>query len=132
MKNKVKFLNVSILTDNNKDGNLGSRLFIFFERNGEEYYAITDFLTFTEKKLLKNKYPKIDFDSVNETDITNNIQYVEAVKEENRYGVKQYLNVHFDIGYDRKINIENDKYFLIMQLYSISTNNNVSASANKK
>ena len=43
-----------------------------------------------EKRFLKERY-NYDFDSIKESDITNNIQYIEVCKDESRYGIKLYL-----------------------------------------
>ena len=113
---KTKYDNVEIETNLNKDGELYSKLYVNFEKDGVEYYRQGEFLSFEEKKFLSKKY-KFDFKTISTLDITKHIQYVEVKREENKYGVKEFINVHFDIGYDKKINIKTDALFLITQMY---------------
>ena len=122
MKTRINFETISIDTNNNKEGQLYNKLYVNFDNSKDNYYRIGEFLSFPEKRFLKERY-NYDFDSIKESDITNNIQYIEVCKDESRYGIKLYLNVHFDIGYDKKINIENDDYFLLVNSYKFEKTN---------
>lgn len=117
VKFKLKVESVSIDTAINKDNEKFNRLYVNFSKIGDRMYRVGEFLSFAECQILRNQYPDIDLDTIQEADISKVIKQVELVSEENRFGLRQFLNVHFNVGYIKKINLENDDYFLILTSY---------------
>lgn len=115
-KNRLVFKNVVIDTNVNKDGELYNKLYVNFNEDEKNYYRLGDFLSFAEKNILKAKY-NFDLETIQLLDITKHIQYVELVKDETKYGTRQYFNVHFDIGYDMSVKVDNDNYFFLNIAY---------------
>ena len=113
--------NINIDIKVNVNGELSRRLIVNFDNNPNDYYRIGEFLEFAERKLLSMKYG-INFDEENMIDISNHITSVCAVEETSKYGVKNYLLGHFDIGYDFKIDIKNAD-FKVLSLYFNKKNN---------
>ena len=63
---------------------------------------------------------------------TNNNKEGELCRDESRYGTKLYLNVHFEIGYDKRINIDGDDYFLLNAMYKYVNTSSKEVKENKK
>lgn len=114
---KLNFENVSIDTGINKDNEKFNRVYVNFSKIEDKMYRVGEFLSFAELQILKMQCPNIDLETIQEVDISKFIKQVSLVSEENKFGIRRYLNIEFGFGYVKKINLENDDYFLILTCY---------------
>lgn len=116
VKSRLNFKSVKIDTNFNKDGELYNRVYVNFNEDENNYYRLGSFISFAEKNIFKTKY-NLDLETVQIIDFSSHVSYVELVKDENKFGVRMYLVVHFDIGYDKQFKLDNDDYFLLSLVY---------------
>ena len=117
MNCKIDFEKVEINTNIGKDDKIFNLLAIQVSEKLE--INVCYFFSNMEKILLSQKYG-YDFATIQRVDISKNIKSVELVKEENKFGIKQYIVVHFDIGYDLRIkNIPADKFFILVDMFNL-------------
>ena len=118
IKTKVKTVSVTVETAKNENGELYNMLFVNFTK-GDKPYRLNKFLKFAETVLLNNQHG-IDFFTIQTLDISKYIEDCIIVKDKNRYGEKKYLGVKFVCGYECKIPVEDDDYFLINTMYNFN------------
>lgn len=117
MNCKIDFEKIEINTNIGKDEKIFNLLAIQVSEKLE--INICYFFSNMEKILLSQKYG-YDFATIQRVDISKNVKSVELVKEENKFGIKQYIVVHFDIGYDLRIkNIPADKFFILVDMFNL-------------
>ena len=117
MNCKIDFEKIEINTNIGKDNKIFNLLAIQVSEKLD--INVCYFFSNMEKILLSQKYG-YDFATIQRVDISKNIKSVELVKEENKYGIKQYIVVHFDIGYDLRIkNISADKFFILVDMFNL-------------
>lgn len=131
IKTKVKILSVDVDTAKNENGEVYSMLFVNFTK-GDKPYRINSFLSFAEKTFLSNQL-NIDFEKLQLQDISKFVNLIgDLIKDKSRYGEKKYFNVHFECGYDKKIPIEDDAYFLINTMFKADTVSTIAPENTKK
>ena len=117
MNCKIDFEKIEINTNIGKDNKIFNLLAIQVSEKLD--INVCYFFSNMEKILLSQKYG-YDFATIQRVDISKNIKSVELVKEENKYGIKQYIVVHFDIGSDLRIkNISADKFFILVDMFNL-------------
>ena len=117
MNCKIDFEKIEINTNIGKDEKIFNLLAIQVSEKLE--INICYFFSNMEKILLSEKYG-YDFATIQRVDISKNVKSVELVKEENKFGIKQYIVVHFDIGYDLRIkNIPADKFYVLSTMFNL-------------
>ena len=117
-KFKVCYSSVSIDTNYNQKGDLFNKLYVNFVE-GEEFFRCGEFLEFAEKKLLKIKHPNIDLATIQNLNVSDNINSVECCVDSNKYGEKFYLLVNFGTRYGFQIPIKGSEFDIISELYRI-------------
>lgn len=121
---KIKYEKVEINNDFGKDN-------VFFNMCAVKVSSkldvnITEFLSKLEKIFLTERYG-YDFTKVGKIDISKDVDYIEYVKDENKYGSKQYINIHFNINYNLKVEkLSDDLIFILTTMFNLDaeeTNN---------
>ena len=132
---KIKFEKVELNVDYTEDG---SKLFYMcaVKVSSKHDVNIIDFFSRLEKVFFTERYG-YNFETVGITDITKDVSFIELVTDSTKYGIRKYINIHFNIGYNLVVkDPSEDLVFMLNTMFKeeddTSSLQNFKASVEKK